>query len=76
LHFALPYSATTFNLIKYWCSGTSHILKRYTKRHSSLQNNSHNFMNLIQKSEDFKKDADVVIGKTKINELLANLGKV
>jgi len=33
-------------------------------------------MNLIQKSEDFKKDADVVIGKTKINELLANLGKV
>jgi len=28
---ALPYSATTFKMIKYGCSGTSHILERCTK---------------------------------------------
>lgn len=33
-------------------------------------------MNLIQKSEDLKQDADQVIGKTKITEMLSGLGKV
>lgn len=33
-------------------------------------------MDLIQKSEDLKKDADLVIARTKINELLSKLGKV
>lgn len=31
LHFAHPYSATDLSLIKYGCSGTSHILERYMK---------------------------------------------
>lgn len=33
-------------------------------------------MDLIQKSEDLKKNAELVIGRTKINELLGKLGKV